>query len=179
MALSLDQKILRGEGATEPTGISNTDDVNTTESIGAWTWSSLIAGWEECLVDNMQVPPTAIIWSPATAATSAGKLDGNGNWLLPPPVFADVPQLTTSSVPDTLGAGTETEIYLGDFSKVLVGVRTDWRVEILNAGTGSDDAGAGFNATSQLGRWIRIYGRFDTHIEHPGHLWVGTGVTQS
>jgi len=81
-------------------------------------------------------------------------------------VLRGVPQLVTTSVPDTLGAGAATEIYLGDFSRVLIGARTDIKIEILPAGTGTDAAGVTYNATTQMYRWIRVYGRLTVTLSN-------------
>ena len=48
-----------------------------------------------------------------------------------PEVLKDIPMLTTTKVPTTGGAGTESQIFAGDWSKLLIGVRTDIRIEVL------------------------------------------------
>lgn len=175
LATELDRAVIRGAGATEPTGIKNTTDVHVTSSVGAWGYDDLIDAMYSIWADNGPSDPSAVLLSPKSERTRRKAKDGDGIYLLQSSTpLAGVPFLVTSSIPDSLGAGAETEIYLGDFSRVLLGVRTNFVVEVLPAGEGS-----GFNATTQLGVWLRVYGRFDVHCEYPKHLAVLTGATNA
>ena len=71
-----------------------------------------------------------------------------------------------------LGVGTnESEAYIGDFSQVLVGMRSDLVIEASREATiGSD------NAWAQLQVHIRAYLRADVALLHPEHFVVLSGI---
>ncbi len=172
LAVALDTAILRGSGGPQPRGILNITNVGTTAVGGAWTYDTLLTGMYS--IWNSNGPdPSAVILSPASEKSRRSRKDGDGLYLVADQTpLAGVPFLFSTSCPSD-------EIYLGDFTRVLLGARTDWTVEILPAGTGSTQSGDTFNATTQLGAWLRVYGRFDVHCEKPEHMHVLTGVTNS
>jgi HK97 family phage major capsid protein len=99
-------------------------------------------------------------------------VDGEGLYMKGPMKWEALKKFESSQIPDTLGAGTETEIYLGDFSKVLIGVRTNLTVEISRQANTA--AGEGF---SKLQGLIRVYARYDVACEQAQHLCKLTGYS--
>lgn len=173
MAVELDRAVLRGGGAAEPTGVLNTTDVHTTAVGGPWNYDTLVNAMEDVWSDNGPSQPTAIILSPAAESFRRRIKDGEGRYAVADGLpTVNVPFLMTSACPDD-------EIYVGDFSRVLLAVKTQFKIEILPAGTGADSSGGTYNATTQMYKWVRVYGRFDTHIEQPKHLAVLTGCTNT
>lgn len=172
LAVALDTAILRGSGGPQPRGILNITNVGTTAINGAWDYDDLLTGMYS-IWNNNGPDPSACILSPASERSRRSRKDGDGLYLVADQTpLAGVPFLFSTSCPSD-------EIYLGDFSRCLLGARTDWTVEILPAGTGSTQSGDSFNAVTQLGCWLRVYGRFDVHCEKPEHMHVLTGVTNS
>ena len=159
-SVKLDQAILRGSGAAEPTGVLNYPNVNKTALGGNWTYSSLLDLLEDLYDDNCANDPTACVLSPAGEIYRRKFQDGDANFLSQSATpFADMPFMHTTSCPST-------EIYMGDWSQVVVGIRTQIRVEMLDAGTDGTT-----NMTVQLGRWLRAYMRCDVAILQP--KWFG------
>ena len=75
---------------------------------------------------------TAYILSPRDEGWLAELTDNHGQPLNIPPAIAKVPMLTTSKMPVTLGAGDDESIILaGDWSRLMIGVRTDITVGVL------------------------------------------------
>jgi HK97 family phage major capsid protein len=64
------------------------------------------------------------IMSPRVALFLEALRDGNGNKAFPEMAEGRLgiyPFMTTTSVPDNLGAGTESEVYFGDFAQFMIG----------------------------------------------------------
>ena len=172
LAQALDAAALAGaSGGAEPTGVRETSDVLTTAVGGAWDYDDIAAAQQLIMAQNGPAVPTAVILSPASETARRGLKESTTLAYLKPPTWLDgVPFLVTTTC-------ATSDIYQGDFSRVLMGVRSDFRVDILPAGVGTDAAGAEYNATAGLGRWIRVWGRFDVHVEQATHLHYMSGVT--
>ena len=96
-------------------------------------------------------------------------MDTTGQPLQPPPRLAGVPLLATTSVPTTETQGTaanSSSILLGDFSQVLVGMRTQLQVAVLQERY-ADNGQVGFVL------WMRG----DTMLAHPAAMARITGIT--
>ena len=133
MALELDRVALRGTGtAPEPRGVSNfaglTASGYATLSLASYT--PLVRLRTALRTANSDV--TAYVMSPRDDGKLAEMTDGEGNPLQVPPAIANVPRLVTTSIPTNLGAGTnESFILAGDWSRLMVGIRNNIRIEIL------------------------------------------------
>lgn len=137
-AIGLDRAILTGAGtATEPQGLAN---VAGLQSVVMAANGAPLAGWAPVLdaVRALELANagtvSAMIANPRTARAIYGFADSTGQPLQAPPRIATVPTLTTTSLPVNETQGTATDcssIYLGDFSEVLVGIRTDLQVTVL------------------------------------------------
>jgi len=58
-------------------------------------------------------------------------------------------------------ATTTSELYVGDFTQAVIGLRTDFTVEASRSAEGA------FHMMQVL---VRLYGRFDVGILHPAHF---------
>jgi HK97 family phage major capsid protein len=132
MAEEWDRVALLGSGsAPEPEGIANVSGINTAALSGALSnYAPLVTARTSLLSANHT--PSAIIAHPRDEGTLAGLTASDGQPLMAPRQISDVPMLTTTAIPTDGGAGSdESTIFMGDFSRLILGVRSDIRVEIV------------------------------------------------
>jgi len=137
-ALEFDRAALFGTGAdNQPTGVFNTSGINSvsmgTNGAALDDYDPLIDLLYEMQVDNA-ADPTAMIWHPRTGRDLAKLKTGDGYPLPQPDMVARVPKLDTTSVPITQTQGSAsnaTSVIAGDFRDLLVGIRSDIRIEVL------------------------------------------------
>lgn len=134
MAVALDAVALNGSGTPpEPKGIAQVSGIGSVDASGALTsYDKLIDLALEVWQDN--VPNlSAFVMHPRTAA-QLGKLK-QATELAPlpvPPIIAGIPIMQTTSIPINLDpAGNKSLVITGDFSKLLIGMRTSLRIEVL------------------------------------------------
>lgn len=131
--VELDRVALSGSGtAPEPRGVRNTTGVVITSFGG--TNGAAPADYDH-LIDAVQVlrggncEPNAIIQSPRSETTLSKLKEATTNaYLTPPPQLADIPRYTTNQIPGnpTTGTSTDTtEVYVGDWSNLWIGMRTE------------------------------------------------------
>ena len=133
-----------GTGAI-PTGIVNQVGINAismaANGAAPTNYDKLIDAIYETQLDNAE-DPTAMIWHPRTGATLAKLKDGNANPMSIPEMVARVPKLSTTSIPIDETQGTSTDassIITGDFTQMLIGMRTNLRVELLRETYAAND----------------------------------------
>jgi HK97 family phage major capsid protein len=145
-ALALDLAVLNGSGASnQPLGIAGTSGIQTvsmaTNGASFATYGGANGPYAAMLdaalaLDNANAGTlSAMIMAPRSSRAISGFLDSLGNPMRPPPRFATVPQLVTTSmgVTETQGSSsTASSILLGDFSNVFVGMRTALQVSVLS-----------------------------------------------
>ena len=69
---------------------------------------------------------------PRDAGTLAGLTDTTNQPLNVPPAISGINMLTTASIQTDAGSGNnESNIYVGNFSNLMIGVRNEIRVEVL------------------------------------------------
>jgi HK97 family phage major capsid protein len=110
-------------------------------------------------VRSANAVPNALIWAPRTAGGVA-KLakDSQGNYFPLPSPLAELAKFQTTAIPINITKGTlptATELYFGDFTQLLVGLRMQLGIQLLRevyAATGE----YAFNA------WMRA----DIQLEH-------------
>jgi HK97 family phage major capsid protein len=76
-----------------------------------------------------------------------------------------MPKYLTNSIPNNLVQGSSslaTDAYVGDFSNLLIGMRTSFRLEVSRQA-----ADATNSAFSNLQVWVRAYLRADIQLSHP------------
>jgi HK97 family phage major capsid protein len=93
--------------------------------------------------------------------------DSTGAYLAPPAQL--LPMLTTKQIPitNTTGSSSDTsEIYTAQWDQLLIGMRTDLRIEFLRERFLADNLQYAFLA----------YLRADVQLAHPAAFVVDTGV---
>ncbi len=134
LALQLDAGILAGQGlgdAREPLGIRNVAGVQTVTSVGEPNHDDFSIAVGKLYTANA-MPPFSMVASPRTGGQFDRFKDGEGQPLQLSPWVAALAKYWTTSVSNTEGAGgDESYAVLGNFSEILVGMRTAFRVFIL------------------------------------------------
>ncbi|MCB0020662.1 MAG: phage major capsid protein, partial [Anaerolineales bacterium] len=133
MAVELDRVALFGTGtAPQPRGVVNFSGVQEIEhDDDLASYGPLIAARTLIKTAN-HAGVSAYIMSPRDEGTLAGLTATDGQPLLLPPAIASVPMLASTSVPTNEGTGTnESTIVTGDFSKLLIGIRHEIQIQVL------------------------------------------------
>lgn len=172
LSLELDRACLRGSGIDpEPTGIRNASGVTIT-SLGA---NGATPSWDNVIdavstVRSANIEPDGILWASRTQQTFDKFKDSMGRYLEAPSSLAEIPRLVTNQIPTNLTAGTNndaSEIYVGRWSDVLVGIRTDLRFQVRQLNERFID---------DLQYGLLCHLRADTALAHPAAFNVVTGV---
>lgn len=123
MAISMDKAALIGSGtAPEPRGIWNTTGVGAVTA-AALDYSLLLDALLAMKTANAN-DPTGLAMAPAQWRELQGLVDSTGQPLRPPVALEKVPQFTTTSMPAN-------EMILGDFTQLMIGIRSGLRIELL------------------------------------------------
>ncbi|WP_211299436.1 phage major capsid protein [Pukyongiella litopenaei] len=133
LAKELDRVALLGSGtAPEPEGIANMTGIGTTAHDAALTTYAPFVAARTGILSANAGPISAIIMHPRDEGTLTGLTDSTGQPLMAPKAVADIPLLTTTAIPADGGAGSdESTIFLGNFAHLMVGIRSEIRVEVL------------------------------------------------
>jgi HK97 family phage major capsid protein len=125
LATELDRVALLGAGiAPEPRGIFNTVGVNSFTSGTLDSYDDFIDAMKLNWEDDSPIT-SAIIMSPRSLATVAKLKEATTNApLRKPDVLQDIPMMMTSSMDNY-------KAILGDFSRLIIGIRTSLRIEVL------------------------------------------------
>ncbi len=133
LAQELDRVALLGSGtAPEPRGVANLASVST-EALGGSlsNYGPFLRGRTALLTANVG-EPSAIIAHPRDEGTVSGFVDSTGQPLNVPVRIGSVPMLTTTQIPVDGGTGSdESTIFIGDFTRLLIGMRQEIRVDLL------------------------------------------------
>jgi HK97 family phage major capsid protein len=131
MAVELDRVLLFGSGSSnEPTGLFNDSNIQEVAHNAALSsYSPLVSARTKVKTANAE--PSAYIMHPRSEGDLANLTDSNNQPLMVPPALQNLPMLTTTSVPVDQGGGTDTTILTGAFQYLLIGMRSDLRIEIL------------------------------------------------
>ncbi len=168
LAKELDRVGLLGTGTSpEPEGILNTTGIGTS-ALGAalGNYSEFVTARTGILTANAG-PVTAYIMHPRDEGTLTGLVDGNGQPLNAPKAVSDIPMLTTTAIPVDGGVGTdESTIFAGNFNNLLIGMRSDIRVELLKVSKFADN----------LQYTLVTHMRADVAVQHAGSFHTVTGV---
>lgn len=171
IGLAVDFAALRGAGTGNiPQGIRFQPGVEIL-SLGAngavpTNYDYLIDAVAGVQGDNFE--PNAILYSARTAKTHAKMKDSTGQPLSRPPLVSDVQHIVTNQIDDNYTVGTSvdtSEVYCGLWSELLLGVRSNLRLEILRER---------FADNLQIGLIAHL--RMDVQLAHPAAFTVVTGV---
>ncbi len=177
LGLELDRAALYGSGAgSEPKGIKNTTGVQTysmgTNGAALTNYSPFSQAVEKIATANGAA--NAAIYAPRTAGELDRLVDTTGQPMRPPQSFASLRTFATTQIPVNLTQGTAnnaSDAFVGDFSQLLIGMRTQIRIEVSREA--SDAASSAF-ANMQV--FIRAYLRADIALAQPSHFCVITGI---
>ena len=140
LALKVDAAALRGSGVSpEPRGVRNQTGV-TLHAVGAngdvLDYGLLLALARSVYAAN--ATPTGFAMTPGAAVTLSGLREGGstGPYLMPPPLLASLSpgSQVTTAIPSNLTKGTGTgltEIFCGDFTQLLIGIREGLTISTL------------------------------------------------
>jgi len=165
LGIELDRLILLGNGGSDGVnGLINRSGVGATGSIGGISWEDFHNA--AVAIRALNHSPNGIVLHPTIQGDAQILTSGDGTnsaklWLGPPPSLNGVGMLPTT------GIDTGTAI-VGDGSKILVGFRTQARVETSTA------AGEAFDR-HQLKFKITL--RFDFGLTHGAAFHVLSGIT--
>lgn len=133
LAQELDRVALLGTGtAPEPRGVANFASLTSSGVTGAELkgYAPLIKARTALRTANSDA--TAFIMSPRDEGQLAGLTATDGQPISLPPALANTPMLTTSKIPVDLGTDTDESVILaGDWRRLMIGMRSVIRVEIL------------------------------------------------
>src|SRR4030095_2214751 len=154
----------------EPRGVLNQSGVTLTAHGANGTAITNYDWWLDAIgaVRAAGFEPNAHIQAPRSSK-SLSKLKGATHNAYTTPPANMLPMLTTKSVPITLTVGTSTDtslVFTGDWSNLLVGIRTDFNLRFLGARY--------LAATLQYS--FRAYLRADVQVAQPTAFNVDTGV---
>jgi len=177
LALELDRVALYGSGtAPEPKGLKNWPGVQVYSmgTNGAALTSYAPFSQAVQLIQQANGTPNAVIMAPRTAGEVDRLADTTGQPLQPPESYRALKKLVTSQVPVNLAQGTAnnaTDVFAGDFSQLLIGMRQQIRVEVSR-----EASDASSSAFSNLQVWVRAYLRADIAVAQPAHFCIVTGI---
>ena len=137
-AVEIDRVGLLGSGtAPEPRGLKNISGVlatiPSTNGITIENFSAILDGVERILEVNGPMPSAAIM-SPRSLVEFGGLRDNNFQPLQRPDLLAGVRFIQTSQLPNNLTQGTAntaSDIFLGDFSQLVIALREQINVQVL------------------------------------------------
>jgi HK97 family phage major capsid protein len=142
-ALEADRATLYGSGSSnQPRGLKNTSGVNVTNFVGAnggivnatnGAYNAFVQTAGRLKAKNYAA--TGQLFSPRSETSFASLADTTGQPLSMPDYLKGIPQYVTGQIPNTLTVGTSTDTsdyFVGDWSNLLIGMRTDFRIMPLN-----------------------------------------------
>ena len=173
-AKELDRAALRGSGsAPQPAGVLNTAGILSVTngangaSLGTTKYGNVFSA-VQLLLENNAPMPTAMIGSPRSQVTLGALVDTTGQPLQRPQMLDPVRMLSTSQIPNNLTVGSSTdctELYLGDWSKLVYAMRERMSIQMLNEV---------FATSGQVGFLCHV--RADIGVTYPKAFAVVTGV---
>jgi HK97 family phage major capsid protein len=134
LAAELDRQFLVGAAGDEMQGVVTNPNIGSTGSVGAIAWADLLTALSG--IEAANFTPNAYMVHPSVsndlnALTSGDGANSAALWQGPPPGVDRLERLVSSNV-------TTANIVMGDFSKLLVGLRQDALVEVSAFGDGFD-----------------------------------------
>ncbi len=159
LALELDRAALLGSGTPpEPDGIRNQSGVNVTDFLSAdpADYDFMVDAIGRVWAQNHE--PNARIYNASLATLLAKLKDQQDQPLRAPDVVTAVPAFRTQQIPNAGGSPDATTLFVGDFSQLMIGMRTSFRLEVSRV------AGTAFE---KLQIWVRAYLRADVQLAHP------------
>jgi HK97 family phage major capsid protein len=163
LAVEVDRAALIGSGVSpEPKGIKNVSGIGAV-SMGAnglalANYDPFVDAYR-AILDGNSAPPSAYIMANRSLAATAKLKDSQNQPMRVPQLLQNIPFYSTSKLPitETMGSSNAaSSIYAGDFSQLMIGMRSDVTIAILNEA---------YLPNFQLG--IAAWIRFDVAPTHP------------
>jgi HK97 family phage major capsid protein len=171
MAVELDRVALLGTGTPpEPRGILNQTGVTLTSHGANGTAITNYDWWLDAVgaVRAANFEPNAHVQAPRSSTSLSKLKEATTNaYMAPPPSM--LPMLTTKSIPINVTTGTSTDtsyVFTGDWSQLMVGIRTKFNLRFLGERFLADDLQYAFLA----------YLRADIQLAQPNAFVVDSGV---
>jgi HK97 family phage major capsid protein len=165
-AQEIDRVALMGDGdGEEPVGVLNYDGITENVIGGAVDWDDVLDS--VAAIEGRNGSPNAMIYSPAVKRTLAGlKINSEANHYAPAPMALDgLERYVTNKIGDATAV-------VGDFSKLIVGVREGVTIEASENASAS--TGEGYQRHQVL---IKMFWRGDVAITHPSFFEKLTGIS--
>ena len=172
MAAEIDRAGLRGSGsAPEPRGLLNIAGVNavTNGAAGASlaSYANIFSAAQAILAADGGMP-TAAIMSPRSLVKLGGLADTTNQPLRVPAMLEPIRFISTSQIPNNLTVGGSTdcsEIYVGDFSHLIFGMREQLSIQTL------EERYADYGQIAFV-----VHARLDVAVTNPKRFAIVTGV---
>jgi HK97 family phage major capsid protein len=171
MAVELDRVALLGTGTPpEPRGVLNQSGVTLTTHGANGAAITNYDFWLDAIgaVRAAGFEPNAHVQAPRSSTSLSKLKEATTNAYMAPPTGL-MPMLTTKSVPITVTTGTSTDtsyVFTADWSNLLIGIRTDFRLRFLGERYLADNLQYAFLA----------YLRADVQVAQPTAFVVDSGV---
>jgi HK97 family phage major capsid protein len=179
-AAEVDRVALRGSGTDpEPRGIRNqagvtiiTQGANGTAMTNYDALIDLI--YTPVITGGVDPSKVSVILTGRSMKSLAKLKDSTGAPLSAPGAWPGARVFTTGNIADDTTTGTSTdtsEAYAGDFSQLLIGMRTSFKLEVSRQAADSTNS-----AFRNLQIWVRAYLRMDVAVERGSAFAVLTGI---
>lgn len=182
MGQAIDEAALKGAGVRDPLGLRNLGTLNAIGSVGTPTdYNHISNAVGDVMAANYPGSISDLAWvsHPRDDDVIDQLADSTGQPLQPTPRVSQVQRFSTTSIATNEGGGSnESYAVVGDFSQVIVAMRTNLQVRVTADGIASDGT-TDLNATSQLARLFIAYMRLDVAVVRPTWLTLLTGITSS
>lgn len=125
MAVELDRVAIKGSGTgPEPKGVVNDLNILSVDAAAAPLHLTLLIDGLEALATANAGPATAAIMHPADYFFLSKMTDAEGQPLAPFPMLDNIPRLHSTN-------GVDGTILLGDWTNLMIGIRSSLRIELL------------------------------------------------
>ena len=163
----LDSKALIGSGTGEPLGLFNTDGIGSSDlSSASFTYDDFLSAIFSLVGHNVPIERISALFNAGVAGVLAKAKDENSQYLIPPEEFKKVKKYLTSQI-DTADTLT-THAYLGDFSSLIIGLRSEISLNISRQASDAD----GNSAFERMQVWFRAHMRVDSMVVKPSSFHV-------
>lgn len=186
LALREDLAFIRGDGTSNtPKGLRNLAAANNVQAQSGATLDNITNDLHDLILNlqNRNIPMRNPGWlmHPRTASGIMRIRDGNGNFVYRAEMMGGqlmgFPYRTTTQIPVNLGGGTESELYLADFSSLIIGESMGLEIRFFDGGAyhNGSEVVSGISTCQNV---MRAIARHDFGARQRGQeIAVLTGVT--
>jgi len=130
--------------------------------------------------NKVKMRKAGYILGPRTEEYLFAIVDGNGNVAFPEMKDGKIgayPYAMSEQIPENLGAGTESEMYLADFNEVIIADALEMRIEVSTEAAYKDSTGTLVSAFGKDQTVLRVISEHDLGMRHAAGIAVLTGLT--